>query len=270
MADINVTIEESTPIKITVVEWWNGWGWGWSCAFEWVYQTPSWVVSWTTCQEWIDLHFPSNPPTMRLRWTTFAFWLHEVGKTLTTPLIEWRWTLWSNPAGTLTSLSITETAFNQTNPTPWARYWNNDSDVNIVLWNTITYHWQIQDSEWRNASASGSYIWVYPRYATSNTITTLTKQTLQDWWPYEFTSVAESWADKEKCDIIDTEVITGIQFYNTVSWAWERLNWSQSASLTSFTVTSVNHTVQWNVVWYNRYTHNWIKCGERQYRFFTD
>lgn len=149
-----------SPFDSIAWGWWGSWG---SCSFDWVYQQPSGHVTGTSCQDWVDLHFPSQPPVMSLRWTP-AFWLYEVGQTLSTPLIEWRWTLWSNPAGILTNLSIVDPVFAQANPTPWTWYWTNDTDVVIVYWNTKTYSWQVDDDQWRSANASGSYDWAYPYY----------------------------------------------------------------------------------------------------------
>ena len=143
-------------------DWSDGW-WSAECNFDWVYQTPIWAVSWTTCQEWIDLHFPSQPPTMSLRWTP-AFWLYEVGTILTTPLIEWRGALWSNPAGVLTNLTITDPVFAQVNPTPWTWYWANDVNINIILWTTKTFNWNLTDDQWRNTNASWNYRWALPFY----------------------------------------------------------------------------------------------------------
>ena len=258
----------------TIAVWW-WWGWGWSpasCTFDWVYQTPSGHVTGTTCQEWIDLHFPSQPPTISIRWTV-AFWLYEVWQILTTPLIEVRWALWSNPAGVLTNLSITDPVFSQANPTPWTRYWTNDWDITIIEWLTKTYHWHLDDDQWRSANASWSYSWAYPYYGTSVNITTLTKQTLtpntNTYFPVDM--VAETGWDKYKADFENANVsITWIQFYNTISWAWEWMWGSKANSLTLRDTTAVTHTVQGNVVNYTRYTHNWPDGGALQTRFYTN
>jgi len=252
-----------------ILFWGWGWGWGW-CTFDWVYQAPSWLVSWTTCQEWIDLHFPSQPPSMSLRWAP-SFGLYEVGQVLVTPLIEWRWQLWANPPGVLIDLSITQTGFTQPLPTPWTWYWNNDTDITIILWNTKIYNWQVNDDQLRTANATWSYRGSYPYFWTSIDIITLTKQTLlpitNSYFPVNM--VAETWGDKYKADFESINVaITGIEFFNTISWSWEWMWGSKANSLTLWTTSSVTQTVQWNIINYTRFTHNWPNGWALQVRFY--
>lgn len=252
----------------------KGNNWSGNCSFDWNIQLPAnWThVSWTTCEDFKNLFFPSQWPSMSLRWTTYPFGIYEVGRVLATPLIEWRWTLWANPPWTLTNLSITETSFSQTNPTPWTWYGNNDSDVTIVLWNTKTYHWNLQDDQWRSATASWSYTGTYPYYWTSVNITTLTKQSLLPIWSSYFpvSMVAETGWDKYKADFETANItITWVQFYNTVSWAWERMWWSKTNSLALWTQNAVTHMVQGNTVNYTRYTHNGLDWGAIDVRFYT-
>jgi len=249
---------------------WTWIWWGTDCPFDWVITMPAWHVSGTTCDDFKNLFFASQPPTMQLRWTV-AFGLYEVGQTLATPLIEWRWALWANPAGTLTNLSITDPAFSQANPTPWTRYGTNDGDVLVVLWSTKTYNWSLTDSEWRTANASGNYSGAYPYYGTSVDITTLTKQTLvANSSPYfQIDMVAETWGDKYKADFEAANVtISWVQFYNTVSSTREWMGGSQANSLTLWTTSAVTQTVQGNVINYTRYTHNWSDGWALQTRFY--
>ena len=135
-----------------------------SCAYDWIFTLPSGHISWTTCEDFKNEFFASTPPTVNIRWTDYVFGIYEVWRTLTTPLIEWRWALWANPPGTLTSLDISVIGFTQANPTPWTRYGTNDANVTITLWTTVTYTATISDDQWRSANASGSYVGVYPYF----------------------------------------------------------------------------------------------------------
>jgi len=255
------------------VPWSGGWGWSGSCTFSWVYHQPSWFVAWTTCQEWIDLHFPSTPPTVDIRWTDYAFWLYEVWQILTTPLIEWRWHLWANPVWLLTNLDIAPIWFTQTNPTANTRYWNNDANLTIILWTTQTYTATIQDDQSRSWTASWSYTWTFPYYGTSVDITTLTKQILSDIWStyFQVDMVAETGWDKYKADFETSNItITWVMFYNTVSSNWEWMWWSKANSLTLRTTSAVTHTVQGNITNYTRYTHNWVDGWALLTRFYTN
>jgi hypothetical protein len=249
--------------------------WSWSCTFDWVYQTPVWHVTWTTCQDWIDLHFPSQPPSVNIRGTV-AFWLYEVWRVIATPLIEWRWALWSNPSWMLTQLELFKwvtSIFTQANPTPWTWYWINDVNINIILWLTQTYSAIINDDQWRTANISWSYSWTYPYYGTSSSITVMTKQTLRDIWSTYFSvnMVAETGGDKYKADFETSNItITWIQFYNTVSNNWEWMWGSKTNSLTLWTTSATTHTVQGNVINYTKYTHNWADWWVLQTRFYTN
>ena len=252
----------------------GGWGGGWAAdhVFSGIYQTPSWFVSWTTGQEWVDLHFPSMPPSANIR-AALAFGLYEVGRVIVTPLIEGRGALWGNPSWTLTQLELFDPAsfFIQAAPAPWTWYGVNVPDVTITLGTTETYSATIQDDQWRNGSASGSYVGTFPYYGTSATIFTLTKQWLlpigSTFFPV--TMVAEVGA-KYKADFETANVaITWVQFFNTVASAWQWMGWSKAASLTLWTTSAVTHTVQWNVINYTRYTHNGLDGGALQTRFYT-
>jgi len=113
---------------------------------------------------------------------------------------------------------------------------------------------------------------VYPYYATTVSLTVLTKQSLTSMSSgYVQTDVvAEDGTNKQTVDFPDVwSTITGIQFYNTVSSTWEWINGSKANSLLTFTVTSTTHTVQGNVVNYSRYTNNSSTIGARQLRWYT-
>tara|TARA_R110000772_G_scaffold5884_1_gene20918 strand:- start:388 stop:1710 length:1323 start_codon:yes stop_codon:yes gene_type:complete len=104
---------------------------------------------------------------------------------------------------------------------------------------------------------------VYPTFATTVNISTLTKQTLQSMTFYEQVSmVAETGGNKQIIEIpVAWSTITGLQQFNTFSGTWDSINLSQ------FTITSVTNTIQGNVINYNRYTHNGATIGARQLRF---
>jgi hypothetical protein len=113
---------------------------------------------------------------------------------------------------------------------------------------------------------------VYPYYATTSSISTLTKQALASMSSVYIQTdvVAESGGVKQRVDFPNVwSAITGIQFYNTVSNAWEWINGSKSNSLLTFTTSSVTHTVQGNVINYTRFTHNGSNIGARQLRWYT-
>ena len=104
---------------------------------------------------------------------------------------------------------------------------------------------------------------VFPTFATTVSISTLTKQDLQSMTVYEQVSmVAETGGNKQIIDIpVAWSTITGLQQFNTFSGTWDSINLSQ------FTVTSVTNVIQGNSVAYNRYTHNGVTIGARQLRF---
>lgn len=113
---------------------------------------------------------------------------------------------------------------------------------------------------------------VYPFFATTVGITTQTKQALvaHNSTYFAATMVAESGINKQTVWLPAAfSPIVGIQFYNTVSSAWEWLGGTKANSLLLFTVTDVNITVNSVSVAYKKYTHNSSTIGARQLRFYT-
>jgi hypothetical protein len=113
---------------------------------------------------------------------------------------------------------------------------------------------------------------VYPTFATTVIISTMTKNPLAAHTSsyIQTDMVAESGGFKQTADFPTVwSTITGIQFYNTVSSQWEWINGSKANSLLTFTVTSTTHTVQGNVVIYNRFSNNGASIGARQLRWYT-
>lgn len=113
---------------------------------------------------------------------------------------------------------------------------------------------------------------VYPTFATTVTISTMTKNPLaaHNSSFIQTDMVAESGGFKQAADFPTVwSALTGIQFFNTVSSQWEWINGSKPNSLLTFTMTSTTHTVQGNVVNYNRFTNNGASIGARQLRWYT-
>ena len=247
---------------------------GESVSFDGVYETPSGVISGTSMQEWIDAHFSSIDPSVGIQ-ATPSFGLREIGDNVVNPSIGGRGVLGANPTGTLTvtdyfrgTTSGTNFA-NQTPPTP--NTWHNKTDTHTVT-SAQTYTVRVTDSEGRMDTASGSYSFTTPYYATTSAIATLTKQSLKTSGASYFQAnmVAESGGDKQIYDHPDSfPNVTGIRFYNTVSSAWEWLGGSKATSLTLFTKTTTTHTVQGATINYDRYTHNGATVGARNLRFYT-
>ena len=105
---------------------------------------------------------------------------------------------------------------------------------------------------------------VYPVFATTVSIGTLTQQALQSMTVYEEVSmVAETGGNKQIIDIpVAWSTINGLQQFNTFSGTWDII------SLGTFTPTSITKTIQGvSGIPYNRYTHNGATIGARQLRF---
>lgn len=121
-----------------------------------------------------------------------------------------------------------------------------------------------------NSTASCQYTFTYPYYGTSSDINTLTKQNLVPLTAqyFQISMVAETDTEKQKADFHSSITITGVQFYNTVSGQWEWLGGSKSASLNYWDTTNVTEQSGGVNENYVRYTHNDIKTGSRQLRFW--
>lgn len=105
---------------------------------------------------------------------------------------------------------------------------------------------------------------VYPVFATSVSIDTSTKQSLQSMSAnIEVTVVAETGnGDKQTIEIPnDFDTITGVQLYNSFSGNFEIY------ALSNFTTSATTKTIQGNSVNYTKYTYNGPQAGERTYKF---
>jgi hypothetical protein len=116
------------------------------------------------------------------------------------------------------------------------------------------------------SAKSVSFEGVYPLFATTSNITTMTKQSLVSMLSGNnvvIVMVAESGGNKQTFDIPDAwenaptnRPLTGVETFNTVSGSWEYQGGSAGTSLTFWTQTTTTQTVQGNVINYNRYTYN--------------
>ena len=113
---------------------------------------------------------------------------------------------------------------------------------------------------------------VYPYFATTSAINTMTKQPLASMSSeYVLISfVAETDSAKQTIDFPGLwKTITGVKFYNTLTQSWEWISGNKAMSLNTFTTSATTHVVQGNEVAYIRYTHNSSKTGARELRFYT-
>jgi hypothetical protein len=116
-------------------------------------------------------------------------------------------------------------------------------------------------------AASGSIVGVYPLFATTSNIITLTKQTLQNMSTannIQINLVAESSPNKQKFEIPCTWLgaptsrpLTAVCQWNTVSSQWEYPGGTAGTSLAIWTTSSATETVQGIVgIGYCQYTYN--------------
>jgi hypothetical protein len=115
-------------------------------------------------------------------------------------------------------------------------------------------------------AVSGSIIGVYPLWATTVNIVTLTKQTLQNMSTannIQISLVAESGGNKQKFEIPcawlgapTSRPLTGVCQWNTVSGQWEYPGGSALTSLAVWTASASTETVQGNPIDYCQYTYN--------------
>ena len=262
-------------------------------AWDWVMTEPAyWTVrTWNSVQGWVNYWFQSIDSQIALYDWTDAFGYHEIGETIT-PDLRGTATNGANPTSTNLTLQFFEGGDSWTWTQVWADVDPATSGVEYTQAGTsITTDTEfsalVTDDQVRTNETTWRHRFSFPFFANSVAIATMTSQTplvgLKETF-YECTCVAETDVVWEKHTVefsedntnfhgtTDWSPVTWVQFYNTVSWARERLNWNKTASLTSFTRDSGTYTetIQWNTIDYVRYTHNGIKCGERQYRFFTD
>lgn len=120
------------------------------------------------------------------------------------------------------------------------------------------------NTSWKNVIIEG----VYPIYATSSNITTLTKQSLismVDGNNIELILVMEDGANKQKFDMPDdwltARPLIGIRTLNVFSDTWEYQGGNATNSLIYWDSTSTTHTIQGNSVDYTRFAYNGVNRG---------
>jgi hypothetical protein len=123
---------------------------------------------------------------------------------------------------------------------------------------------------------STSFEGVYPLFATTSNITTLTQQTLVSMLSgnnISMTLVAETGGNKQKFEIPTSwtgaptnRPLVGVQQYNTFSSQWDTPGGSLAASLTLWSTSAVTESVQGNTINYTRYEYNGTDRGSVQIR----
>jgi len=249
-------------------------------------------VSGTTCEDFKDLFFASVPPTVDIRATntpvkntfdgnatslpdSIGFGWYVTGSTIADAEVEGRPHLGANPAGSITNMDFEAVGSGvySTTANPTVNAWNNDTTEFSNITSDQQMKITITDSEGRNASAADWFRFTLPYFGTVNTIGVLDVLPLAS--PsasyYQLDMVAESGSDKHTAHFPDSfGSLTGVQFYNTVSGAWEWMNGSQSGSLSLWDQTADTHTIDADssVVNYTQFEHNGVLTGAVQLRFF--
>jgi len=249
-------------------------------------------VSGTTCEDFKNLFFASVPPTVDIRATnsgvvnTFdsnstslpassGFGWYVTGSTIAIPEIEGRGHLGANPSGTLTSLDFERVGSGvySTTANPGVNTWENDTTDSGAVTTSQQFRVTLTDSEGRTATTASSFNFTLPYFGTINAINALDPRPLMS--PsasyYQLDMVAESGSDKHTAHFPNSfGSLTGVQFYNTVSGAWEWMNGSQSGSLSLWDQTATTHVIDADssVVNYTQFKHNGVLTGAIQLRFF--
>ena len=113
-----------------------------------------------------------------------------------------------------------------------------------------------------------SFEGVYPLFATTSNITTLTKQSLVSMTSGNnivFSMVSEVGADKQQFEIPNAWLVSrplvGIETYNTTSNSWEYQGGNAASSLTFWTTSASSQTIQGISVTYLNYKYNGLNRG---------
>ena len=109
-----------------------------------------------------------------------------------------------------------------------------------------------------SASQSTSFEGVYPIFATTASIGTLSEQGLYSMLSgnnIELTLVAETSGDKQKFELqnswVSSRPLTKVEYFNTVSNQFDTTN-----KISDFTVTTVSETIEGSSITYKRYTNS--------------
>lgn len=110
---------------------------------------------------------------------------------------------------------------------------------------------------------SRTIVGVYPFFATTNTIDTMTKQGLQSHGTTITTNMIEE--DGTNKQTLEVPSIWGnlskLEQYNTLSGEWDEVDTN------SFTETAINKTIHGSSIDYKKFEHNGSTIGNRQLRF---
>ncbi len=115
-----------------------------------------------------------------------------------------------------------------------------------------------------SSSQTTSFEGVYPIFATTSSIGTLSEQGLYSMISgnaIELTLVAETGGDKQKFELpnswVTSRPLTKIEYFNTVSNQFDTTN-----KISDFTVTTVSETVEGSSITYKRYTNSAADRGQ--------
>ena len=157
----------------------------------------------------------------------------------------------------------------------WTNYWSYDEGVQPFDSKGDPYDSSLAAGN--TSTDSVSLEGVYPLYATTVNITTLTEQPLVSMITgdnIEFQMVAEPpfGTDRQKFDIpnawLSSRPLIGVQFYSDLESAWKYEGDSSTSSLTYWTTSDPgNKIIEGNSVPYTRYSYNSVdKQGTVLYR----
>lgn len=246
----------------------------------------------TTSADFKALFFASKSPTASIRAANTAvvnqfdtntsslpsssgFGLYVIGSTIAVPNVEGNLTSGSNPVQPFTKLEFfrTNTLYSTVNA-PAASTWVRELANSGVVTTNMTFKVKATDAGNRVSNEpSGAFIFTLPYFGTSSVITVMTPQTLRTSTStyFQVNMVSETDTDKHKVDLpVLFGSLTSVYFYNTVSSTWEVLGGSVANSLALFTRSDVTHKmdIDSSTPAYNRYTHNGVKTGALNYRFY--
>lgn len=138
--------------KVREKDWWE-----WEAiSFDWEYTTPTWVVSWNTVQQFIDLHFESVNPTLSISVSPYNS-LREYWDDVTNPTINSTFNSWSNPTSPVSNFEYKRDATIIHDGTT-----DDSFQDSFVVSNRTIYKVTATDWEWRVVSNSKTYSFVYP------------------------------------------------------------------------------------------------------------
>lgn len=139
-------------------------GSGGSCTFDGVYTQPSGNVSGTSCQDWVDLHFATQPPVAHINSVVPNCQLREKGDLITNPVIQFSATQGANGAP-LDKIKIKRngTLIYTENAATYGTIYTFNDTYNTDTVDTA-YKVIARDTGARNNNVTCDYTFVYPYY----------------------------------------------------------------------------------------------------------